>query len=208
MSAESTPILRPLTARPGAATLPGVVEDTDDSELVGRVLGGDVDAYGTLVARYQQRLFFVALKLVGNREDARDVTQEAFLRAYRHLGRFDRKMRFYTWIYRILVNQGIDLMRKRGRAATGPLLGEVASGGDAPDSRALSDELRQQVRETLDRLPPRYRALLVLRDVEGLSGKEISERTGVGHATVRWRIHRARKLFREQWENRARRWEP
>ncbi len=208
MSADPTQTVRPLTGAPRATGVFDVVDEVDDSELVERVLAGDVDAYGDLVARYQQRLFWVALKLLGNREDAMDVTQDAFLRAYRRLRGFDRKRRFYTWIYRILVNQGIDVMRKRGRRGALPLFGDVVGAGDAPDSRALSDELRGRVWETLDRLPPRYRTLLILRDVEGLTGKEISDRTGVGHGTVRWRIHQARKLFRTEWEKRPRRTEP
>lgn len=208
MSADPLPSMRPLTGFSRETRLPTVVDDVDDSELVERVLAGEVDAYGELVARYQQRLYWVALKLLGNREDAMDVTQDAFLRAYHRLHRFDRQRRFYTWIYRILVNQGIDVLRKRGRSGTLSLLGDVVGGEDAPDSRALAQELRKGVWETLDRLPPRYRTLLILRDVEGLSGKEISDRTGVGHGTVRWRIHQARKLFKAEWEIRSRRSEP
>jgi RNA polymerase sigma-70 factor (ECF subfamily) len=184
------------------------VKDVDDRELVEQVLSGEVDAYGDLVARYQQRLYWVAFRLLGNREDARDITQEAFLRAYHRLAGFDRSRKFYTWIYRILVNLGIDQMRKQGRRGSMSLLTDIEGGADAPDARALSEELRGRVWETLDRLPPRYRALLILRDVEGLTGKDISDRTGVGHATVRWRIHRARKLFKTEWESRARREDP
>jgi len=197
-----------LTTSTRADRLPGIVEDLNDRELVERVLSGEADAYGGLVARYQQRLFWVAFKLLGNREDARDVTQETLLRAYHRLARFDRSRRFYTWVYRILVNLSIDVLRKRGRTRTVSLLSDVVSSSDAPDARLLSDELRGRVWDALDGLPPHYRSLLLLRDVEGLSGKDIADRTGVGHATVRWRIHRARKLFRTEWESRARRVDP
>jgi RNA polymerase sigma-70 factor (ECF subfamily) len=172
----------------------------EDSDLVRQVLAGDIDAYEGLVSRYQTRLFWASYKLLGNHEDAGDVTQEAFVKVYERLDRFDISRRFYTWIYRIAMNLSIDRLRQRSRAGRSPLTDEIVDKGDAPDAGLLGDELQREVRETLDDLPPRYRALLLLRDVEGMSGKAISDSTGVGHATVRWRIHRARKLFRKAWE--------
>jgi RNA polymerase sigma-70 factor (ECF subfamily) len=176
--------------------------ETDDATLIRRVLAGDVDAYEGVVRRYQDRLYWSAYKLLGNHHDATDVAQEAFIRAYRRIDRFDLKRRFYTWIYRIGYNLAVDRMRERARAGRSPLSPDFVDGGDAPDANLLGEEIRRDVRETLDELPARYRALLILRDVEGQSGKAISVETGVGHATVRWRIHRARKLFREAWERR------
>jgi RNA polymerase sigma-70 factor (ECF subfamily) len=176
--------------------------EIDDATLIRRVLAGDVDAYAGVVRRYQDRLYWVAYKLLGDHDDARDVAQEAFIRAYRRLDRFDLERRFYTWIYRIAYNLSVDRMRERARAGRSPLGLDLVCGGDAPDAGLLGEELRREVREVLDELPARYRALLILRDVEGRSGKSISAETGVGHATVRWRIHRARKLFREAWERR------
>lgn len=191
-----------LPVRPAADTLRGGLSTTSDSDLIARTLAGDTEAYGALVARYQDRIYWVAFQLLGHHEDAREVAQDAFLRAYRKLDTFDRSRRFYTWIYRIATNRAIDRMRLRSRAKPAPLSEEIEDRGPAPDDRLLGDELRGEVREVLDELPPRYRALLILRDVEGLSGKAISEATGVAHATVRWRIHRARKLFRDAWERR------
>jgi RNA polymerase sigma-70 factor (ECF subfamily) len=190
-----------LTTGGAAAKLAERMPEFDEAEQIRRVLKGDVDAYEPIVRRYQDRLYWVAYKLIGNHDDARDIAQEAFIRAFRSLDRFDRSRRFYTWIYRIAYNLAIDRMRKRSRDTT--LSAEYVDGGDAPDSRLLGEELRRKVRETLEELPPRYRSLLILRDVEGMSGKTIAEATGAGHATVRWRIHRARQLFRKAWERRT-----
>jgi RNA polymerase sigma-70 factor (ECF subfamily) len=177
--------------------------DPDDDELIGRVLDGDADAYEGIVRRYQTRLYWVALKLTGNHEDARDATQDALIRAFTKIRSFDRKRRFYTWTYRILTNLAIDRLRSRSNAKLASVPEELLDGGEPPESRLMGEELRDDVRDTLAALPPRYAELLVLRDVEGLSGKSISEASGIGHATVRWRIHRARKLFRKAWERRT-----
>ncbi len=166
---------------------------------------GDRDAYGEIVRRYQERLYWTAYRLLGHHEDARDVTQETFVRAYRNLRSFDRKRRFHTWAYRILTNLAVDRMRARSRWKRAPFPGDIADPSPGPRETMLGEELREEVRATLEELPPRYRALLVLRDLEGISGKQISEATGVSHATVRWRIHRARRLFREAWERRRER---
>lgn len=192
-----------LSAGTGPDTLRGGVSASPESDLIERTLAGETEAYGHLVARYQDRLYWVVYQLLGHHEDAREVAQDAFLRAYRKLATFDRTRRFYTWIHRIATNRAIDRMRVRGRAKSTALPEELEDRGPGPDDRLLGDELRGEVREVLEELPPRYRALLVLRDVEGLSGKAISEATGVAHATVRWRIHRARKLFRSAWERRG-----
>jgi len=193
---------RSLTDGGPAAKLAVSMPEIDDATLIRQVLAGDVDAYEGVVRRYQDRLYWMAYKLLGNHDDACDVAQEAFIRAYRRLDRFDLGRRFYTWIYRIAFNLSVDRLRERSRAGRSPLLSEFVDAGDAPDAGLLGEELRREVRETLSELPAHYRALLLLRDVEGQTGKAISVASGVGHATVRWRIHRARKLFRAAWERR------
>jgi len=191
-----------LTAGRRRAKLQSDVETPSDAELALAVLRGDLDAFGGIVDRYQQRLYWVAYRMVGDHESARDLAQETFLRAYRGLAGFDRKRRFYTWAYRILTNLAIDHLRARDKHRRAALPEDLEAEGTPPVDRMVGDELRAEVWETLDELPPHYRSLLVLRDVEGLSGKEIADASGVGHGTVRWRIHRARGLFREAWERR------
>lgn len=182
------------------AGAPGI----SDAELVRRTLAGQQDPFAALVARYQKRAFWIAFHVVGRVEDARDVAQEAFVRLYRSLGSYDFARSFYTWFYRIVMNLAIDCLRKLRSARAGNLddvLGgladESAGDGAAPLERA---EQHGQVWAVLERLDPKFRAVLVLRDIHGLSCREIAPILKVTHATARWRLHRGRQAFRDCWE--------
>lgn len=180
-----------------------------DADLVRRSLAGERDAFAGLVRRYQRRAFFVAYHVVGDMEDARDVAQEAFLRVYRSLGSFDFGRNFYTWFYRIVANLAIDRLRKSGTLRAAPL-DAIAHGVAAPpddDSSAESGERTAMVWTVLEGLDAKFRAVLVLRDIHGLSCREIAPILKVTHATVRWRLHRGRCLFKDLWERRTRGWE-
>jgi RNA polymerase sigma-70 factor (ECF subfamily) len=177
-----------------------VTDAPSDRELIRRALEEDPEAFGGIVRRYQQRLYWAAWRITGRHEDARDVAQEAFVRAWEKLVRFDRGRRFYTWIYRIMANLAIDRLRERRRTVPLVAAQEREGGEPTPEERAAGEELRLEVQRALSRLPAKYRQLLVLRDVEGLTAKEISIASGVSHGTVRWRLFRARRLFREAWE--------
>jgi len=182
-----------------------MAEHTSDGDVIRACQKGDQAAYSTLVSRYQERAFWVAYNLLGNVEDARDAAQEAFIRIYRAIDRFDFNMNFYTWLYRIVTNLSIDRLRKRKKTQAMRLTGleeilEDPVSDQQPSSRMEKEELKKDVRELLKRLPEKYKTILVLRDLEGLSCKEIASITGASHATVRWRLHTARKLFKEKWE--------
>ena len=173
----------------------------EDGDLVRRALAGEEHAFRQLVERYQERAFWVARGMLGNAEDARDVAQEAFLRVHRSLARFDTQRKFYTWLYQIVVNLCIDHMRK-GKKRKGVALDSVGdvAGPEAGPCSLEGQELKARVARTLDALPPKYKAVMVLSDLQGIGAKDIAEMTGTTHATVRWRHHKARKLFREAWE--------
>jgi RNA polymerase sigma-70 factor (ECF subfamily) len=173
-----------------------------DALLVERSRTGDTEAFARLVDRYQQRVFWVARGMLGNDEDARDAAQEAFIRVFRSLDRFDLRLKFYTWLYQIVVNLCIDMLRKqvKRRGVSLEQVGDVAGAGNGSNSGLESSELRQRVYRVLDELPPKYRTVMVLSDLEGIGAKDIAHMTGTTHATVRWRHHRARQLFREAWE--------
>ncbi|MBI2898900.1 MAG: sigma-70 family RNA polymerase sigma factor [Planctomycetes bacterium] len=179
--------------------------DAQEVLLLRRCQGGDQTAFRDLVERYQRRTYWIAHNLLNSYELAQDVSQEAFLRVYRHLGDFDLAKNFYTWLYQIVVNLSIDRLRKlaRDRAVDLENLGGAADEGRGPSERGETSELRTLVHRTLDRLPPKYKAVLVLRDIQGLSCEEIAEIAGCTNATVRWRLHRARRLFKTLWEGRA-----
>lgn len=182
-----------------------------DHDLVRRAQAGEEDAFAELMARHEQRVLRVARGLVPSEEDARDLVQEAFLRVFRHLSRFDFQFAFSTWLHRIVTNLGIDFLRKRRTAASLGQSSDEEPSFELPDERAPrpsegleKDEQRSEVLAVLDTLAPHFKSALILREFEGLSCPEIAEIVGATHVTVRWRLHRGRKLFLEEWERRER----
>jgi RNA polymerase sigma-70 factor (ECF subfamily) len=196
----------PLSHGPARAlAAPVSLPNRDDHELIRSCLEGNHEAFAALVRRHEQRSFWAAYKIVGESEAARDVAQEAFVRVWRALDRFDFSMAFSTWLYRITVNLAIDHLRrnKRHKGVDIDVFREAVAdprGDQAPERRQDSRETARSVRAVLETLDEKYRTVLVLRDLEGLSSKQISDITGIAHATVRWRLHVARKQFRENWE--------
>jgi RNA polymerase sigma-70 factor, ECF subfamily len=184
----------------GTVTVP----TRDDHELIRACLEGSQESFAALVKRHEQRAFWAAYKILGDAEGARDVAQEAFMRVWRALDRFDFSMAFTTWLYRITVNLAIDHLRrnKRHKGVDIDVFREALpdrSPGQSPDHGQDSRELARNVRVVLDTLDEKYRTVLTLRDLEGLSSKQIADITGIAHATVRWRLHVARKQFRDAW---------
>lgn len=183
----------------------------EDHALVRLAQAGDELAFAELVRRHERRAWRVARNLVPSDEDARDLVQEAYMRVFKNLERFDFAHAFSTWLYRIVTNLSIDLLRKRRTAYS-------VSGGeeDDPDpalvdpkmelpSAAIErEETVSEVQACLDVLAPHFQSALVLRELEGLPCAEIAEIVGATHVTVRWRLHRGRKLFQEEWERRQR----
>lgn len=186
-----------------------------DHALVRRAQGADEEAFAELVRRHQGRAYRVARNLVPSDEDAQDIAQEAFLRVFRNLERFNFDHEFTTWLYRIVTNLCIDFLRKR-RVAVSVSRGKEGDDGEesaldlvdqrepAPWEYAEAAETASEVHEVLASLAPHFQSVLTLREIEGLGCPEIAEIVGATHVTVRWRLHRGRKLFQEEWERRAR----
>ncbi len=177
----------------------------DDHEVIRACLEGQQEAFAVLVKRHEERAFWAAYRVLGDSEASRDVAQEAFVRVWRALDRFDFSMAFTTWLYRITVNLAIDHLRrnKRHKGVDIDVLQERLaddSREQAPDHNQQANELAEAVRAVLSTLDEKYRTVIALRDLEGLSSKQISDITGITHATVRWRLHVARKQFREAWD--------
>ena len=174
-----------------------------DEELFALCIDGDRDAFRLLVERYEGKAVHTARGIVGSYETAREVAQEAFLKVYAHRARFDLKRKFSTWFYRILRNQAVDRARRQSAGTPGAaseLTGDWDGGTSERAQQVSANERAQMVREILNDLPEKFRIVLALRDLEGLSCGEIGERVGATAGTVRWRLHHARKLFREHWE--------
>lgn len=189
-----------------ASPTPARPEDSGDARLVERARDGDDAAFALLVTRYERKLIRVLHRLVHDEELARDLAQETFWKVYNRLDRFDTARRFGPWLFRVGVNLGLDQLRRR----EGPPASSIdRPGRDAaramelpdPDPR-LKKELAQEVRFVLDRVPVPYRTILVLRDLEGFSSAEVAAIVGRREATIRWRLAKARDLFRQQWERR------
>ncbi len=179
--------------------------DPKEVALIRLCQQGREEAFRELMDRYQRRTYWIAHNLLSNYESAQDISQEAFLRVFRNLQRFDLKKNFYTWLYQIVVNLCIDRLRKLSRDRTVDLdgVGGVPDESQGPAEAGERKELRRRVHRTLDALPPKYKAILTLRDIQGFSCEEISEIVGCTNATVRWRLHRARKLFKTIWDGKV-----
>ena len=174
-----------------------------DEELFTLTCEGEREAFRLLVERYEGRAIHTARSIVGSYETAREVAQEAFLRCYSARERFDTKRAFRTWFFRILRNQAVDRLRRQQSGTPGgtvELVGEWDGASPGPAKEASVAERRVLVRRVLDALPAQFREVLALRDLEGLSCAEIGTRVGATAGTVRWRLHHARKLFRDHWE--------
>jgi len=177
-----------------------------DLEIARRASAGDEEAFEALVLRHQDRVYRLALRLTGSPEEAEDVTQEAFLKAYRALGEFDGRSAFYTWLFRIAVNSALSrlrtLGRRRAREATAALgdpaprmdaAGEPPSRSAGPEEAVLASDVAARVRRAVDELAPEDRAVVVLREIEGLSYDEIALAMGATRAAVKSRLHRSRQ---------------
>ena len=179
--------------------------DAAEVSLIRKCQEGREDAFRELMEKYQRRVYWIAYNMLSNYDTAREIAQEAFIRVFRNIARFDVKKNFYTWLYQIVVNLCIDRMRKLSHGKTVDLdaVGGMADPGKGPADSGEKSELRRRVHQALLRLPPKYKAVLTLRDIQGFSCEEISEIVECTNATVRWRLHRARKLFKAIWDGKG-----
>jgi RNA polymerase sigma-70 factor (ECF subfamily) len=182
-------------------------EAEEDRALIAQAQAGDMGAFRQLVERHQRRAFSVALALVRNEDDAREIVQDAFLRAYKSLPNFQGSSSFFTWLYRIITNLSIDLKRKPGRQTVDldegrlaaednadtdfPTLGQSHRGDPADVVRR--GEIGARLQAALDDLPSYHRAVIVLREVEGLSYEEMARAIGVSKGTIMSRLFHARQ---------------
>jgi len=188
---------------------------SSEADLVARLRAGDDDAYEELVRTHAGRVFAVVRRYVASDEDARDVVQEAFLSAFRAMDRFEGASRLSTWLHRIAVNAALMHLRRkaaRPEEAIDDLLPRFSEDGhregpaatwDLPDGGSADAALtRAFVRQAIDRLPDGYRAVLLLRDIEGLSTEETARLLATTAGAVKVRLHRARQALRELLDRR------
>jgi len=175
----------------------------EEIRIVQKVIRGDVNAFEKLVLEYEKSVYNIALRMTGNSEDASDMTQEAFIKAYNSLQSFRGDSKFSVWLYRIATNVCLDFLRSRSRKPTVSLSVEdnegeevqldVADESQSPELLLDRQMTRESVRRGLETLSPEYRQILLLREIRGLSYDEISQALGLEVGTVKSRIFRARK---------------
>jgi RNA polymerase sigma-70 factor (ECF subfamily) len=185
-------------------------EPVDDQRLVERCKKGDQKAFRILVERYQGRVYALALSMLHNRQDALDVSQEAFIKVHRYLGNFQGSASFYTWLYRITYNLCIDQLRRSGRMQSvdyddkiqretttdpGNLQPKLSEGNPA---RTLQRrELAEKIQEAIDELPSYHKGVIIMREIEGMSYKEMAEVMQVSKGTIMSRLHHARQKLQK-----------
>lgn len=180
----------------------------DDAEVIRRVRAGDADAFGVLVEKYGARISRLVRGFMRHEQDVQDVVQDAFLKAFSRLDRFDGRSAFYTWLYRIAANTAMDHNKKvRRRPPALPLEAprededgrsglSLPARGPSPLQGAMSAELRRRIDDALDSLPDVYREVVVLREMEGLSYDDMARALGISRGTVESRLFRARERLR------------
>jgi RNA polymerase sigma-70 factor (ECF subfamily) len=187
----------------------GENEQHPDVALVASARSGDVHAFETLIQKYDRQIFRIAQHITQNREDAQDVVQDAFLKAYEKLEQFQGNSKFYTWLVRIAVNESLMRLRKRrtGKMVSidedietdeGSVPRDLADWSPNPEQNYGQAELAEILRKTIQGLPHGFRIVFVLRDVDGLSTEETAETLGLSVPAVKSRLLRARLQLRER----------
>ncbi|MBN2536973.1 sigma-70 family RNA polymerase sigma factor [candidate division WOR-3 bacterium] len=181
-----------------------------DDELVRRVQQGNAEAFEELVRRYERKVYNITYRMLGNPEDASEALQDTFLRAYRFVGKFQFKSKFYTWLYRIATNVSLTKLRKRKSPVvmsidepvgdSGEMAFEIPDEQFSPERLYEQREIRRKLKEAVDRLPEDYRTVVVLRDLEGLSNEDVSKVLNLSIPAVKSRLHRGRLALREKLE--------
>jgi len=183
----------------------------DDRTLLTRAQGGDISAFEELVARHEEKVYGLALRMTRSEADAAEITQDTFLSAYQHLAEFRGEAAFGSWVHRIAANNALMRLRRQRvldvvtEDLAGPEFTDRGSLAEVPetdwsrraDDKILDEELGRAIQEATDALPEGYREVFLLKDVEGLSYEEISEMVGISVPAVKSRLHRARLSLRE-----------
>ena len=183
--------------------------DLKERDLIRRAKQGDMLAFEELILKHEKIVYNLALRMMNHSEDAKDISQEVFLKAYRNLSNFDERSAFSTWLYRITHNTCIDEMRKRkGKQSfsleeeleheEGSVQRQIADEGDTPEESILRAEQKNEILQALDNLSEEHKAAIVLRDVKGLSYEEIAEILEVTLGTVKSRISRGRNQLKNE----------
>ncbi|MDG5788070.1 RNA polymerase sigma factor SigW [Evansella sp. AB-P1] len=185
--------------------------DVTVKKIIREVKKGDQQAFAELVELYKDKVYQIAYRMLGNVHEAQDVAQEAFLRAYVNIESYDMNRKFSTWLFRIATNLAIDRIRKKKPdfhledqvAGTEDLTyySQIAANEELPDDQVVQLEMKAWIQEEIMELPPKYRSAIILKYMQDLSLKEISNILNLPVATVKTRIHRGREALRKRLRN-------
>lgn len=185
------------------------LEADEDVAIVHKVQSGDVDAFDELVTKYRERIYAVVYNLTSNREDASDLTQDAFIKAFQSIGRFKGKSSFFTWLYRIALNTTLTHLRKNklrrffsfekmnDEDHSAGFIEQLVTDSDS-DKKALMNELQEKLNDAFQKLSVKHRTVITLYEIDGLSHKEIAEIVGTSVGTVRSRLHYAKQFLQAE----------
>lgn len=180
-------------------------DDRTDEELVRLLLAGQRDVFADIYLRYYLRAFRLAYAMTGNRESAEDLTQEIFMRAYQKIDLFKGESGFSTWFYRLAVNSSLNYRRRERNRASEEVsdIESLAAPGPAKqmESKIYQKQIQSQVQRALLSLKPKWRVIVILKDIEGLSYEEIAERVNCSMGTIASRLNRARKLLAQKLDH-------
>ncbi|KXH80841.1 RNA polymerase sigma factor SigW [Sporosarcina sp. HYO08] len=178
------------------------------NKKINEVLKGDQDAFEEIVTLFQHRLYHLCYRMLGNAQEAEDIAQEAFVRAYMNIHSFDQKRKFSTWIYRIATNLCIDRIRKKkpdyylDAEVPGTegldMYSQLAAAGELPEDEVVKMETQERIQYEINRLPDKYRSVIILRYIEELPLQEIADVLEMPLGTVKTRVHRGREALRKQ----------
>src|SRR4029077_10373742 len=171
-------------------------DQIQDLELVHRSQAGDTEAFGELVTKYRTKIFSMVCCIVGNENDAWDIAQEGFLKAWRSIHRFEGRSSFYTWLYRLTVNLAIESLRRKGRREEVELDDAIPCSLPSPSANYQRNEIRQHINAALAQLSPEHRAVIVLKEIEDLQYQEIAEILNLSIGTVMSRLFYGRKKLK------------
>lgn len=184
-------------------------EADEDLVIVEKVQAGDVDAFDELVSKYRERIYAVVYNLTSNREDASDLTQDAFIKAFQSIGRFKGKSSFFTWLYRIALNTTLTHLRKNklrrffsfekmnDEDHSAGFIEQLTTDSDS-DKKALMNELQEKLNDAFQKLSVKHRTVITLYEIDGLSHKEIADIVGTSVGTVRSRLHYAKQFLQAE----------
>ena len=177
------------------------MSEPNDTKLMERCNKGDRQAFELLLIRYEKPVYNAAYRMLNSPDDARDVTQTVFLKVFEHLDQYDPKYRFFSWVYRITLNESINWLKKTSRMDTLEIDTADPSGG--PESEASNDELSDGMQQALMTISPDYRAVIILKHLLGCSYQEISEVLEIPEKKVKSRLYSARQLLQQQLTERG-----